>query len=137
MFVVASSLAWLIKPLLLHVILAVSLYIVLQPVTGSLIRSGLRESWAALLVLAGLIFLSAFSTAIIFPMLIEQFSQLQSEAPNILDSLTNVVEKIKSAIAEKTGITISTDAISGPILKTIDEWSQGAIFVELPEGRSR
>lgn len=125
----ASTLvAWLIRPILLHVIFAVSWYILLQPVTGMLIRTGFSESWAALCVLAGLFLLSAISISLVFPMLIEQFAQLQAQVPSMMSSGKALLETATAALSQRLGIELKPSSFTGPLSTMAGKWSKDALF---------
>lgn len=119
--VCTAILAWLVRPLILHIVFAVSWYILLQPVTARLIHWGLSPNGAVGLVLLGLLALSTLSGALFLPILIEQLSQLQNNLPTMMEQGQQWLDQITQRFSQQFGVAISVEALSKPLV----DWASG------------
>ncbi|MGM0564542.1 MAG: AI-2E family transporter [Pseudomonadota bacterium] len=116
-----AVLAWLLRPLILHIIFAVSWYVLLQPVTSRLMHWGLSRRMAVSAVLLGLALISALSAMLILPVILEQLGQLQNNFPNMLQQGERWLEEASATLAKGLAIDVSVSALISPIV----DWATG------------
>ncbi|EDY86723.1 permease, putative [gamma proteobacterium HTCC5015] len=118
---ITALLAWLIRPLILHIVFAVSWYILLHPVTARLVHWGFTPNAAVGLVLLGLLILSVLSGALFLPLVLEQLSQLQTNLPNMLDQGQQWLDQVSQRFSQQFGLPLSVEVLSKPLV----DWASG------------
>ena len=111
-----------LKPVIISLVLSLILYSQLEPLTDKLLSKGVPESSAILIILLGLIALITITVVMIFPMLIDQFSELQGRLPIIWNELTSQAFKLVEFINQKFHFEVDMNNFSAKFSDKIQEW---------------
>jgi len=123
--VVSASLVF--KPVLLPLSISFILYILLQPVVIKLQGKGIGDGISISLVLILLLFLIAASVILLFPLMLEQITELQNRLPVIWQKLSSFIDAFGRALRESMGVEFDTEKVIKRSLENIQ--STGASLV--------
>lgn len=135
--VVIAIAAVVLRPVIIPLVLSLILYSQLEPLTDKLLSHGVPESTAISIILFGLIGLITFSVVLVFPMLIDQFSDLQQRLPVIWNELTGQAFKLVEFVNQKFHFEVDMNNFSARFSDKIQEWgtstalSSAAVIVDL------
>lgn len=129
--------AIILRPVILPLIFSFILYSQLEPLTNKLLSRGIPESTAITIILFGLIGLIIFCVVLLFPLLFDQFSDLQERLPIIWNELTGQVFKLVEFVNQKFNFDVNVNDFSDRFSEKIQVWgastalSSAAVIVDI------
>ena len=98
----------LLTPVLFPLILAFILFSILEPIKNRLIRGGLSQLTAIILVLMAVMASGIICLVIGIPMLLDQWEWLQTRLPIIATKIAQLLDTFGSSIANSVGMQVDT-----------------------------
>jgi len=121
-------LAALLSPLLVPIILSFALYALLEPLSEVLERHGLSRSTSSLSVLLILVSVAALVFSILLPHLAKQLSVLQTQLPDVWQSIMGMGNDISQRLFNFLGLDIKSTSITQHFFTQANEWGTAALI---------
>lgn len=126
--IVIASLAYLLAPLLIPVIISFALYALLEPLTSMIERQGLSRNASSLSVLLLLVLFASLTFSLFLPHLSAQLAQLQTQLPLVWKTLMAFAEDSSSYIVQSLGLDLNTDSITDPLFAQANALGRTALI---------
>ena len=121
-------LAALLSPLLVPIILSFALYALLEPLSEVLERHGLSRSTSSLSVLLILVSVAALVFSILLPHLAKQLSVVQTQLPDVWQSIMGMGDDISQRLFNFLGLDIKSTSITQHFFTQANESATAALI---------